>query len=120
MPELLGPACFIALGGALGATARHLCVVLGLGRLPAWLSILLVNVVGCGLLGLAVSALDPKWHPMVLTGVLGGFTTFSTAMLDVWVLWKLKRRALAAASLFGTPILGIAAAIFGLSVGGWL
>jgi CrcB protein len=80
----------IAVGGGLGSLARY-----GLTRLwPAavgdldW-TILLINVAGSFLLGMLVVAVTELWQPHRLvrpllgTGVLGGFTTFSTFAVQV-------------------------------------
>ena len=80
----------VAAGGVIGAEARY-----GLGRaLPTaagdfpWIT-LLINIVGCLLIGgLMVLALDVLpthrlLRPLLGTGVLGGFTTFSTFEVDV-------------------------------------
>ncbi|MFD1147228.1 fluoride efflux transporter FluC [Saccharothrix hoggarensis] len=80
----LGPAVLgaIALGGGLGGLARH-----GLSTAVAgpW-GVLLVNVLGCALIGVLM-VLAPRLHrlarPFLGVGVLGGFTTFSAYALDV-------------------------------------
>ncbi len=87
MSESLVRLLAIALGGALGATARY---GVGLACAAAWgarfaYGTLLVNVVGCFLLGLLMhEAWLPAdrgamhWHAGVSVGLLGGLTTFST------------------------------------------
>nr|WP_239334649.1 CrcB family protein [Frankia sp. CiP3] len=79
----------ISVGGALGACARYGMALLWptpAGAFP-WAT-LLVNASGCaciGLLMVMVTALDtahPLARPFLGTGVLGGFTTFSTYALD--------------------------------------
>ncbi|MCA1712655.1 MAG: fluoride efflux transporter CrcB [Actinobacteria bacterium] len=71
----------VAVGGALGALARY-AVAVALPDRHAALPVgtLLVNVVGCLLLGVLVARCrDAPWlRPFLGTGVLGGFTTFST------------------------------------------
>ncbi len=74
---------FVALGGAIGAALRYLvglAVAFPLGTLA-------VNVAGSFVIGvLAVLLLGPKGPsaaaPFLITGVLGGFTTFSAFSLD--------------------------------------
>lgn len=84
----------IAIGGALGAVARYLMVggaarVLGAG-FP--FGTLAVNVIGSFAMGIAVAILIDReggvhWAmPLVTTGFLGGFTTFSAFSLDAYVL----------------------------------
>jgi CrcB protein len=71
----------VALGGAVGALARYGISELlpeHRGELPV--GTLLVNLVGCLLLGVLVAHhRESAWlRPVLGTGVLGGFTTFST------------------------------------------
>ena len=86
----LGVLAVVAFGGAIGASARYL-VGLTWPTVPGdfpW-GTLLINVVGSGLIGiLMVLVSDVLTHqrlvrPFLGTGVLGGFTTFSTYALDI-------------------------------------
>ena len=84
----------VALGGALGASARYL---VGLGTLRLigpgfpW-GTLTVNVVGSFAMGLLVVVLAEVWGnrfaPLLMTGLLGGFTTFSAFSLDAVALFE--------------------------------
>lgn len=80
----------VSAGGALGACARYGAGLLwptASGAFP-WTT-LLVNVVGCAVIGVFMVVITDAWspHPLVRpffgTGVLGGFTTFSTYAVDV-------------------------------------
>lgn len=86
----------IAVGGALGALARH-----GVNHVvhAHWLSsrfpigIVIVNVAGCFVIGLLAGLLATEritmrfyWREFVFVGLLGGFTTFSTFGLDTFLL----------------------------------
>ena len=110
----------VALGGAAGAACRYLASSVGARRsgVPAWVAIMVVNVTGCLLAGLVTGFLggvkDSLLGPLLITGFLGGFTTFSTAMLDAWVLWKSGRPIPAGICLIATPVVGVLAAFFGL------
>ena len=115
----------VALGGAIGASCRYLVgvgVLRMLGPTSFPLGVLGVNILGSALMGAFVVLAAHKGlthlSPFVMTGVLGGFTTFSTAMLDVYVLWRLQNRAFAMWNLFLTPILGLLAVMAGLRIGG--
>jgi CrcB protein len=92
----------VALGGALGASARYLTNV-GVMRLlgPGFpLGTIIVNVLGSFLMGVLVVVLARKGHnefaPFLMTGVLGGFTTFSAFSLDTLALFQRGETGLAA------------------------
>ncbi len=101
----------VSLGGGAGALAR-----LAAHRLsPEIWATLAVNLAGCALIGVLVVLTTEVWraHPLIRpflgTGVLGGFTTFSTYTLDAHGLWVAGDRAAAAGYLVGT-LLGCVAA----------
>jgi len=96
----------VLLAGALGAVLRYLCSFLPQG-------VLLVNVVGSFIAGVAVAALSGDAQLIVLTGFCGGLTTFSTFSVEtvqaaVEGLW---RRAALNVAL--NLVLGIGAAAAG-------
>ncbi|GHG08447.1 putative fluoride ion transporter CrcB [Deinococcus piscis] len=106
---------YIALGGAAGAVLRHAAGLLlaPLTLRAGWpLSVVLINVLGAFLMGLLLTlvgrGLLPDAARLALgTGLLGGFTTFSTFSVDLDQL--LTRGAYGEAALY-----------VGLSVGGGL
>lgn len=78
---------YVGLFGALGAMSRYganrLCFAVFGDRFA--IGTLVVNVVGCFLLGLLVPLghrLGPIWQPVLATGFLGALTTFSTFSLE--------------------------------------
>ncbi|MGW6736508.1 fluoride efflux transporter CrcB [Streptomyces sp. NPDC055013] len=80
----------VALGGAIGATARY-AVSLWWPAQPGgfpWATFW-INVVGCAMIGVLmviITEVRPAHRlvrPFVGTGVLGGFTTFSTYAVDI-------------------------------------
>jgi len=109
----------IALGGALGAVARHFIShwsVVALGNGFPW-GTLTVNVVGCFALGVVVEAMALVWSPaaewraFLTVGVLGAFTTFSAFALDISILHE--RGEMLQAILYVTvSVAGSIAAIF--------
>jgi fluoride exporter len=113
----------IAAGGALGAAGRYGVAV----ALPhdadafPW-STLATNVAGCFALGvlmvLVVERLSSSRlvRPFFGTGLLGGFTTFSTYAVDTRALLAAGRPAVAAAYLVGTLVLGLLAVAAALRV----
>ena len=113
----------VALGGALGAVLRYLVAVAAF-RLtgPGFpLGVLSVNILGSFLMGLFVvlAAERSLTHlsPLVMTGFLGGFTTFSAFSLEAVTLFE--RGATGQAALYVGLSVGvsIAALVAGLSLG---
>ena len=80
----------VAAGGALGATARYGSSLIWPTPTAAfpWTT-LWVNVVGCAVIGVFMVVISDVWaahrlvRPFFGTGVLGGFTTFSTYAVDI-------------------------------------
>jgi fluoride exporter len=85
----------VAIGGALGSVTRY-GVALLLPTLPGkfpW-STFIVNFVGSFLIGIAYvlivqkPILSPELRLWLMTGFLGGFTTFSSFSLEALQLWQ--------------------------------
>ncbi|MED7949857.1 fluoride efflux transporter CrcB [Kitasatospora sp. NPDC058201] len=112
-----GPAvAVVAVGGALGAAARYGAGLLwptGTAAFP-WTT-LLVNVAGCAVIGVFLVVVTegrpahPLLRPFFGTGVLGGFTTFSTYAVDIRGLLEEGRPGLGLAYLGGTPVAALVA-----------
>ncbi len=114
-----GPAlAAVAAGGAVGSLARY---GIGLGLPSPW-STLAINVTGCLLIGVLLVALTerrsahPLLRPFLATGVLGGYTTFSTYTVDVHLLLGAGRFVEAVAYLVGTLVAALAATWFGVRI----
>ncbi len=115
----------VAVGGALGALVRYgigIAVPHPPGALPV--ATFLINVVGCLLIGVVVVALTewgtaehPLARPFLTTGVLGGFTTFSTFAVEVTELLDAGRPGVAAGYLVGTPVAAVTATWVGMRLG---
>ncbi|MEM9715261.1 MAG: CrcB family protein [Pseudomonadota bacterium] len=105
---------WVALGGALGAVGRYSMSLIVVGVTAT----LMVNVVGSFLIGLAFVLLWEKgldrFMPFVVTGVLGGFTTFSAFSLDAFRLFEDGRMSEAVFYVFGSVVLSISAAVFAI------
>lgn len=105
----------VALGGATGSLLRwflELLLPAESGTVP-W-GTLLVNVLGCAVLGTVVVVLDggvgsAVHRAFLTTGLLGGFTTFSTYALQVALLGD-TAPVVALAYLVATPLLCVPAA----------
>jgi CrcB protein len=109
----------VALGGVLGASARYgvgLLLPHTAGTLP--LGTLLINVLGGFLIGVLIDAVAgrPLLRPFAVTGILGGFTTFSTYAVDTEQLLAGTRLATAGAYLVGTLVAALAATWMGLAL----
>jgi CrcB protein len=112
----------VMMGGALGAAGRYF-VMMGVGH---WFGhgfpygTMVVNVVGSFVLGAFIEASALAWSPspevraLIVVGVLGAFTTFSTLSLDVYVLWTRGDITSALAYIGLSLVLGIGGLIAGL------
>jgi CrcB protein len=82
----------------------------------------LINVSGSLVMGLIAGYLAFKgsaaqpWRLFVMTGVLGGYTTFSTFSLDSAVLYERGEIALAALYVTGSVVLAIGGLFAGLAL----
>ncbi len=106
----------IAVGGAIGSLGRWSLTV-ALPHQPdafAWATFI-ANVSGCLLIGALMVFVTEVWppsrylRPFLGVGVLGGYTTFSTAMLDTRSLLVSGRPGLAGVYLFGSAAAGLIA-----------
>jgi len=108
----------VAAGGALGAAARHLvgaAALRALGPGFPW-GTLIVNVAGGFAMGLIAVALMERaggglsrLGPFLLTGVLGGFTTFSAFSLDALLLMERGETLRAGLYVAGSVLLSLGA-----------
>ncbi|MEC7298000.1 MAG: fluoride efflux transporter CrcB [Pseudomonadota bacterium] len=112
----------VALGGAIGASARYLTGVAALRLMGPgfpW-GTLVVNVIGSFLMGAIVILLAElsanRFAPLLMTGLLGGFTTFSAFSLDAVTLWERGETMQAAAYVAASVVLSLAALMAGLFV----
>lgn len=110
----------VALGGAIGASGRYLTGVAALrlvGPGFPWAT-LVVNVLGSFLMGVVVVALAHlsanRFAPLLMTGMLGGFTTFSAFSLDAVTLWERGAQGQAVAYVCASVALSLTALVAGL------
>jgi fluoride exporter len=115
----------VGLGGGLGSVLRWwVGIVVGEryhGKFP--LGTFLINVSGTFLIGYLTVLFGVDWHDryghgmvlnaFVLTGVLGGYTTFSTMQLDAANLAGKRHGVLAASYLFSSVLAGLLAGELG-------
>lgn len=104
-------------GGVLGGGAR--LAVSAVDGIVPW-GTLIANVTGALLLGylltrfLAAGSRASLTVPLLCTGVLGSYTTFSALSLEVWVFVGEGRSAMAALYGIGSVVLGLLAAATGI------
>jgi CrcB protein len=112
----------VAAGGALGAVGRYV-VMIQVGHLLGTtfpFATLAVNVIGSFLLGALVEAMALAWSPaaelraLLVVGVLGAFTTFSTFSMDVVLHVERGELALTAVYIAASVALSIAGLFAGL------
>ena len=116
---------WVAAGGAIGASLRFLVVrwaghALGLA-FPY--GTLIVNVAGSLAMGVAVVMMMERFpgswgrfSPFLMTGILGGFTTFSAFSLDAWFLIERGRNLAAVTYIGGSVMLSILGLWAGLAL----
>jgi len=113
----------VFIGSGIGGIARHL--------LNGWITravgmefpigVLLINVIGSTAMGCAVGWFAFRGHAsqdvrlFLTTGLLGGFTTFSTFSLDAALLYERGQHWLAVAYILASVLLSLA----GLFAGMW-
>jgi CrcB protein len=111
-------------GGGLGASLRHLINLTCarcLGPGFPW-GTFIINISGSTAMGLIAGYLAFKgeasqpWRLFLMTGILGGYTTFSAFSLDTAVLYERGELGLAAAYVLGSVVLSIAGLFAGLAL----
>jgi CrcB protein len=111
----------VALGGAIGSVLRYMVSTI---QGPAWTGfpygIFTVNVSGGFVMGLLTEAMalkfnvSPETRAFLTTGVMGGYTTFSTFSLESVMLIQRDAYISAAAYIIGSAVLSIGALYCGL------
>ncbi len=114
----------IAIGGALGSMARFAAV----GYLTPMLNVrfpigtFVVNIVGSFLIGVAYVVIEEKaiipseWRLFFITGILGGFTTFSTFSLELLQAWQAGHVLNAIFYAASSVVLGLLFAYIGMQL----
>jgi fluoride exporter len=110
----------IALGGLLGSLARFgVAELVGPWNPTLPIGTLAVNLIGALMIGVVATSrrvsAGPDWmRPFLITGFLGGFTTFSALALETGVLLDSGRGVVAAAYVGVTMVFGLAAVRLGI------
>ncbi|MEX0582986.1 MAG: fluoride efflux transporter CrcB [Sneathiella sp.] len=112
----------VAIGGALGACARYGVAQVMLRQFGSGFpyGTLFVNILGSFLMGVLIEIIALRWSPspelrvLLVTGFLGGFTTFSAFSLDVALLIEKGETLSAAGYILMSVVLSIAGLFAGL------
>src|SRR5262245_2318346 len=123
MPSL-GDVALVGIGGGLGSIARYLvalgCVALLGPSFP--FGTLVVNVTGCFVAGVVLGIGDARGlatpaRLAILTGFLGGYTTFSAFGVETMRLAEQQGLAHAGINVAANVVVGLVAAAAGFAVG---
>lgn len=123
MTELRAVAA-VAAGAALGGVLRLLITQWVLGRFgpgTGHYATLFINVSGSFLIGVVLevaasrAGIDPVWRLFLATGILGGYTTFSTYSYETLALWGTGQALSVLAYAAGSVVLGIGASAAGIT-----
>jgi len=114
----------VFVGGGLGSTLRHTVNIV----CPRWLgnafpyNTFIINITGSMGMGLIAGYLSFKgeasqpWRMFLMTGILGGYTTFSAFSLDAGLLYERGEIALALLYVAGSVVLSLAGLFAGLAL----
>ena len=114
----------VFVGGGIGASLRHAVNMIsarGLGTAFPW-GTFLINISGSLAMGLIAGYLAFKggasqpWRLFVMTGILGGYTTFSAFSLDAALLYERGEITAALLYVLGSVVLSIAGLFAGLAL----
>lgn len=108
---------YVGLGGMIGSCFRYLVSLFFQSDLPRFpFATLIVNVVGCFLIGAAASYASENGEPLsqgarlfFMTGILGGFTTFSAFGLETLQLIRSDQLSVALLNVGANLLLGLLA-----------
>jgi CrcB protein len=114
----------VFVGGGIGASLRHAVNIIsarGLGTAFPW-GTFIINISGSLVMGLIAGYLAFKggasqpWRLFLMTGILGGYTTFSAFSLDTALLYERGEIAAALFYVLGSVVLSIAGLFAGLAL----
>jgi fluoride exporter len=114
----------VFIGGGLGSCLRHIVNV----TCPRFLGTnfpyhtFIIDITGSTVMGLIAGYLAFKgdaaqsWRLFLMTGILGGYTTFSAFSLDAGLLYERGELGLAALYVLGSVVLSIVGLFAGLAL----
>ncbi|MDB5550183.1 MAG: CrcB-like protein [Rhizobium sp.] len=124
MPSAMNHILLVALGGAIGSVARYLtgqATLRWFGPAFPW-GTLAVNIVGSLAIGIFAELIarrfdnSPELRLLIITGFLGGFTTFSAFSLEVTAMAERGDYLWAATYILLSIIISVAAVFAGLAL----
>ena len=115
---------FVGIGGGIGSMFRYLLQIFIGRHIPIVfpLGTFLVNCSGCFLIGMFYSlatkytGFSPEWRLFLITGICGGYTTFSTYSYDGLILLKQGSNMAFMIYVLGSVVLGLLATFAGVAV----
>jgi CrcB protein len=115
---------FVGIGGGIGSISRYLLSVFIGRHVPIVfpLGTFLVNISGCFLIGVFYSlatkyaGFNPEWRLFLITGICGGYTTFSTFSYDGLILLKQGSNLSFLFYTIGSVVLGLLATFAGAAL----
>jgi fluoride exporter len=117
---------WVALGSAIGGVARFWLSTLVAQRWPAFpLGTIVVNVTGSFAIGVLAAMttpggrwqLDPRWAPFLMSGICGGYTTFSAFSLQTLALAQQQEHWQALGNVATSVVLCLGAVWLGYRLG---
>ena len=118
------PLLIVGIGGAFGSICRYLAQAY-IGRhttLTFPVGTLVVNLTGCFLIGILFGLgskyawMTLEWRLFLITGICGGYTTFSTYSLDSLTLFRQGHYTYFFVYVLGSVIVGLLATVAGAAV----
>ena len=124
MPSLRG-VMIVAFGSAIGGALRAILVAVTATRITASfpLGVLLVNVIGSFVFGVAIrygvqtGTMSDSTRMLITTGLCGGFTTFSAFSMDIVDGLEQGRSTMVTTYVLASLVLGVGALLIGMNVG---
>jgi len=115
---------FVGIGGGIGSMFRY-AISLFIGRhvpIAFPLGTFLVNISGCFLIGVfyalatKYTGFNPEWRLFLITGICGGYTTFSTYSYDGLILLRQGSNLYFMIYVLGSVVLGLLATFAGAAI----